>query len=43
MTNTEPEIPALDELDGDELHREEYMGEFIDPSEDPNIQEHYDG
>lgn len=45
MTNTapEPEIPALDELDGDELHKEEYIGEEISPDEDPNITEHHDG
>jgi hypothetical protein len=44
MTNPEPETPALDDLpDGDELHKEEYIGEEVLPNEDPNLQEHYDG
>jgi hypothetical protein len=44
MTNTTPEdlpeqpeeVSALDDLDGDELHRPEYIGEEILPDEDPN-------
>lgn len=50
MTNTTPEnlpdpeeISALDDFDGDELHKEEYIGEEVSPEDDPNIQEHYDG
>ena len=41
---TSNEYPAaLDELDGDELHAEEFMGDFISPDEDPNLLEHLDG
>ena len=37
------EVSALDEFDGDELHKDEYIGEEVSPADDPNIQEHYRG